>query len=60
MTEMPTKRYYRPDEVAAILRVSLATVYRRIEDGTLPSVRIGAVYRIPVGAVDSTDSFSQK
>ncbi|MBI2882863.1 MAG: helix-turn-helix domain-containing protein [Candidatus Methylomirabilis oxyfera] len=60
MTETPQKRYYRPDEVAAILRVSLATVYRRIEDGTLPAVQIGAVYRIPVSAVDSPSDFTLK
>jgi excisionase family DNA binding protein len=53
MTETPRKRYYRPDEVAAILRVSLKTVYRRIEDGSLPAVQIGAVYRIPASAIDS-------
>ena len=49
----PIKKYYRPDEVAAILRISRSTVYRLIEDGTLPAVQIGAVYRIPVDAVDN-------
>lgn len=46
------KRYYRPDEVAALLRVSLKTVYNRIQDGTLPAIQIGAVYRIPREVID--------
>jgi len=58
MTETPVKRYYRPDEVAEILRISLKTVYRRIEDGSLPAIQVGAVYRIPVDAVDSPSSFT--
>jgi excisionase family DNA binding protein len=52
MTETPVKRYYRPDEVAALLRISIASVYRRISDGSLPAVQIGAVYRIPREAID--------
>jgi excisionase family DNA binding protein len=52
MTETPQKRYYRPDEVAAILRISIASVYRRISDGTLPAIQIGAVYRIPREAIE--------
>lgn len=47
MMEMPNKSLLRPDEVAAILDVHVATVYRRIEDGTLPAIRIGNLYRIP-------------
>lgn len=57
MTES-IRKYYRPDEVAAILRISLATVYRRIQDGTLPAVQIGALYRIPREAVEAPDEFT--
>lgn len=42
------RQAYTPDEVARILRISLATVYRRLEDGELPSIRIGDLYRIPI------------
>ena len=38
---------YRPAEVAQRLHIHLSTVYRRIEDGTIPAVRIGRVLRIP-------------
>lgn len=46
MIELPNKSLFRPDEVARILDVHVATVYRRIEDGTLAAVRIGGLYRI--------------
>jgi excisionase family DNA binding protein len=38
---------YRPDEVAAILGISIKSVYRRIADGTLRSVPVGGLHRIP-------------
>ncbi|MCP4225061.1 MAG: helix-turn-helix domain-containing protein [Actinomycetia bacterium] len=34
------------DEVAEILNISRSTVYRRIKDGTLPSIGLGGA-RIP-------------
>ncbi len=34
------------DEVAAVLRVSTMTVYRLINGGELPAVRIGRSYRV--------------
>lgn len=45
--ELPKKALFRPDEVARLLDVHVATVYRRIEDGTLAAIRIGDLYRIP-------------
>ncbi len=33
------KRYFRPDEAAAILVVSRRTVYRMIRDGRIPGVK---------------------
>jgi excisionase family DNA binding protein len=42
------RQTYRPEEVARILRISLMSVYRRLEDGEIPSIRIGGLYRIPI------------
>ena len=41
-------------EVAARLRVSAPTVYRRVQDGTLPAVRLSqhGVIRIPSSALE--------
>lgn len=39
-------RYYRVEEVAHILAVSTRTVYRMIEDGKLPAVRVRRSIRI--------------
>lgn len=39
-------------EVAAILRVSNMTVYRLINTGTLPALRIGKSFRIRQGDLD--------
>ncbi len=42
------KRFYRPDEVAAILALSRRTVYRMIHDGRLPGTKWGSgPWRIP-------------
>ena len=42
------RQAYTPEEVARILRMSLASVYRRLEDGEIPSIRVGGLYRIPI------------
>jgi len=42
-----SKLFFRPDEAATILDVSIRTIYRRIEDGTITVVRFGDLYRIP-------------
>jgi excisionase family DNA binding protein len=39
-------------EVAALLRVSNMTVYRLINSGELPAVRIGRSFRLPAADVD--------
>jgi excisionase family DNA binding protein len=42
------KRYFRPDEAAAILVVSRRTVYRMIRDGRISGVKWGSgPWRIP-------------
>ena len=38
-------------EIAALLRVSRATVYRLVHDGRLPGMRVGKVMRVPRRAV---------
>ncbi len=40
------RRFMTVDEVAAVLRVSTMTVYRLINGGELPAVRIGRSYRV--------------
>ena len=49
----PARRFYSPQEVAALLGVSATTVMTRIHDGALPAVRVSdRVYRIPVAAFE--------
>jgi excisionase family DNA binding protein len=38
-------------EVAALMRVSKMTVYRLVNDGKLPAVRVGRSVRVPEKAV---------
>jgi len=38
-------------EIAQTLRVSRMTIYRLVERGTLPSVRVGHSIRVPAAAV---------
>lgn len=47
--ETPSKtEFQRVSEVARILDVNRNTVYRGIETGSIPAVKVGRVYRIPV------------
>ena len=50
---MKTKQYLRPDEVAEMLSISVATVYRLIAHKKLRAIKIQSVYRIPADAIDS-------
>ena len=45
-------RFMTVGEVAAILRVSNMTVYRLINAGQLPAVRIGRSFRVREGELD--------
>jgi excisionase family DNA binding protein len=45
-------RFVTVNEVAAMLRVSNMTVYRLVQAGQLPAVRIGRSYRIREEDVD--------
>jgi excisionase family DNA binding protein len=46
MTNLPDKKYLRPDEVAAFWRVSVKTVYRWIDLGIIDGVKKGGTVRI--------------
>ncbi|HET9690867.1 MAG TPA: helix-turn-helix domain-containing protein [Acidimicrobiales bacterium] len=45
-------QYVTVNEVASQLRVSNMTVYRLVQSGELPAVRIGRSYRIRASDVD--------
>lgn len=51
MIEIPNKQLFRPDEVAELLGVHVATIYRRIEDGTLMAIKVGSLYRVTRGSL---------
>ena len=51
-SEQP-RHYLTVVEVAAMLRVSRATVYRLVHAGRLPGMRIGRSVRIPRDAVEN-------
>ncbi|WP_460464093.1 helix-turn-helix domain-containing protein [Arthrobacter pigmenti] len=40
-------------EVAAMLRVSRMTVYRKVHSGELPAVHFGRSFRVPTNAVEA-------
>lgn len=47
-----TPEYATVAEVAARARVSKMTIYRMINDGTLPAARLGRSFRVRSAAVD--------
>ena len=46
-------RYLTVDETAERLLISVPTVYRLIERGELPSVKIGRARRVPLETLDA-------
>ncbi len=46
-------RYLTVAEVAEVMRVSRMTVYRFVQRGDLPAVRVGRSYRVPADALDA-------
>ncbi len=49
----PAPAVLSPDELAAELRVSRATIYRMLRRRAIDSVRVGGQIRIPRRAVDA-------
>lgn len=41
--------YYRVEEVAEILKISVRTAYRAIESDQIPSTKIRGCIRVPIG-----------
>lgn len=37
-----------PAEVADLLKLSQNTVYLRLQDGTIPAIKVGGAWRIPL------------
>lgn len=54
---MSERNWLTPPEVASELRLGKSTVYRMVETGQLPGVRIGKCVRIPR---EELDAFLQK
>jgi excisionase family DNA binding protein len=52
VTPLEKKRYFRPDEVALMLNVSIRTVQVWAKDGKIPAIKIGGVVRIPVAELE--------
>jgi excisionase family DNA binding protein len=49
----PRVRYLTVAEVAEVMRLSRMTVYRFVQRGDLPAVRVGRSYRVPADALDA-------
>ncbi|MCX5888477.1 MAG: helix-turn-helix domain-containing protein [Deltaproteobacteria bacterium] len=53
LDEISSKKFFRPDEVADLLRLSRRTVYRMILDGRIQGVKWGAgPWRIPQASLN--------
>ncbi len=46
------KKAYKPSEVAKIFGISQNHVYNLIQQGKLPAVKLGSVWRVPKDVVD--------
>lgn len=47
----PEQVLIRPVDAAAMLSVSRSSVYELIANGTIPSVRVGRMLRVPIAAI---------
>jgi len=52
MSTGPRVRYLTVAEVAETMRLSRMTVYRFVQRGDLPAVRVGRSYRVPKDALE--------
>ena len=43
---MAESEYLTPEEAAKLLRISMSTLWRRLADKTIPSIKLGKVVRI--------------
>jgi len=46
------RKAYSPKEVQEMLGIAQTTVYRWLESGRLPAVKIGKLWRIPADALE--------
>ena len=51
------EKYYTPDELAELLKVSRRSVYTWIKEEKVDAVKIGASWRIPASAVEKLTAF---
>ena len=51
---MQDKQFYNPDELAALLGINVATVYRWIKSGKLKAHRIGRKFHVKKEDFDCT------
>lgn len=59
-SEKPSPLLYRPREVADLIGVSRTTAYELIAAGTIPSVRLGNLLRVPAAALEKLIAESSK
>ena len=52
MATLAEPEFLTVDETAELFRVDKRTIYRRLEDGTIPHIRLGLKYRIPRDVVE--------
>jgi excisionase family DNA binding protein len=53
MSELESERWLGVEEIAKHLGVSKETIYRRLEDESIPSHRIGKLWRFKASEVDA-------
>jgi excisionase family DNA binding protein len=53
-------RFYSVDRTAQILGISKMTVYRAINDGTFPAIRIRNRFAVPAKAIDDMEASAIK
>lgn len=61
-SDKTAKRFYRPDELAEIFRLSRRTVYRMIEQGEIKAVRFGdnGPWRVPATEIPTIPDSTTK
>ena len=51
------EKYYTPDEVAELLKVTRRSVYTWIKEDKIAAVKVGSAWRIPTSAVEKITAF---